>query len=133
MRALSLLAWSVPLLLLGQFLTVGLATFHDAALWGAHIALGSTIGLPVLILAILPWLMPQARPVRWWTLALLTIFLIQIGLAGAAESGLTLLAALHPVNAIVLMGTAVIVAMKLYRRERKARNIDLNTVLKISS
>lgn len=118
----TLTALLLPPLILAQFFLAGLALFHDGEAWGVHGMLGSLIGLPVLILAGLPWLSPDLRPLRWWGLALFLVYLVHILLAGAAANDMTFVAALHPPNALSLIALNLVLLLKIGRFRRNEKN-----------
>lgn len=118
-RLFTLTALCLPPLILTQFFLAGLAIFHDGAVWGLHGMLGSLIGLPVLILAGLPWFSHDLRPLRWWSLALLLTYTLQPLLASLATGSLTILAALHPPNALLMTAAVLVILLKLQRTRRK--------------
>jgi hypothetical protein len=111
----TLAALSLPPLVLAQFFLVGLATFHDGAVWELHGTLGGLIALPILALAATPWFNRRVRPLRWWGLALLLVYVTQVLLAAAAKSGLTWIAALHPPNALILLAVDLVLVIKIHR------------------
>jgi phosphoglycerol transferase MdoB-like AlkP superfamily enzyme len=121
-RLFSLSALCLPPLILAQSFLAGLAIFHDGAIWGQHGLLGGLISLPVLILAGLPWLTRDLRPLRWWGLALLLVYLVHILLAGAAANDMTFIAALHPPNALSLIALNLVLLLKIGRFRRSEKN-----------
>jgi cell division protein FtsW (lipid II flippase) len=113
--------WLVVLMIPVQFYLAGRGAFafHEAAsssredAWAAHAIVGTIIGLVVLLGLIAAF---AARlPRRWLGLTglLFVLMIVQMALAGFGDDSSTRwLAAVHPVNALLLTGLAVVLAIR---------------------
>lgn len=117
----AILTWLVVLMIPVQFYLAGRGAFafHQVAassredMWAAHAIFGTLIGL-VVLLALLTGLAARL-PRRWLglTALLFVLMLVQMVLAGFGDSPSTRwVAAVHPVNALILTGTAVTLAIR---------------------
>jgi hypothetical protein len=117
----ALLTWLVVIMIPVQFYLAGQGAFafHDAAAsaredaWGAHAIFGTLIGLAVL-LALLSGLAARLpRRLLGLTGLLFVLMLVQMVLAGFGDSSSTRwLAAVHPVNALILTGVAIMLVIR---------------------
>lgn len=108
----------VPLGLLTQFLSAGVALFHDQTLWGLHGATGGALSVPVLALLAASVFIPRLRGFGWWAGLTCLFYLTQIWLAaGARPLGLSL----HPMNGALLLTASLILLAKVERRRAQTR------------
>ena len=103
----------LPLALLTQFLTAGLALFPAADLWGLHAAVGIGTGLPVLVLAGGAALVVRLRGFGWWAGTVLALYIVQVMLAAGANPSLL---GLHPFNGALLFAASLVLLAKVERR-----------------
>ena len=103
----------LPLALLAQFLSAGLALFPAADLWGLHAAVGMVIGLPVLALAGGAIAVARLRGFGWWAGIVLVLYSVQVALAAGADP---LLLGLHPLNGALLLAASLVLLAKVERR-----------------
>lgn len=80
----TLAARALPLGILAQFLSAGVALFGDPSLWGAHGAVGGALSLPVLALLGGAIAILRLRGLGWWAGLSGLLYLSQVALAAAA-------------------------------------------------
>jgi hypothetical protein len=116
----AILTWLVVLMIPIQFYLAGRGAFafHQAAasaredMWGPHALFGTLIGLVVLLALLIGLAARLPRRLLGFTALLFVLMLVQMVLAGFGDSASTRwLAAVHPVNALLLTGVAVILAL----------------------
>lgn len=100
--------------LAGEFFLAGAGAF-GASSFGAHAGLGALLLVVSLVLAAVAVAGRQPRRVTGLTGLLLGAMIVQVALAGFRGAN-ALVAALHPVNALVVYSLAVVLA----RRARQA-------------
>jgi Family of unknown function (DUF6220) len=107
-----IIAWLFPVAILVQVLFVGLSLFTSQPYWDAHITLGHSIGILPILLVILGYLgrIPRRTIILTW-LALGT-YLVQAEVFAAIRADAPLLAAFHPVLALVLFALALLNALQ---------------------
>lgn len=106
------IAWLFPVAILVQVLFVGLSLFTGQSYWDAHIGFGHMIGILPILLVILGYLgrLPRRTIILTW-LALGT-YLVQAEVFAVIRADAPLLAAFHPVLALVLFALAMIIAWR---------------------
>lgn len=109
----TLAARALPLGILAQFLSAGVALFGDSSLWGAHGAVGGTLSLLVLALLGGAIAIPRLRGLGWWAGLNGLLYLSQVALAAVATP---LALSLHPVNGALLLTTSLVLLAKVERR-----------------
>ncbi len=107
-----IVAWLFPTAILVQVLFVGLSLFTGKAYWDAHITFGHSLALLPLLLVILGYLarLPRRTIILTW-LALGT-YLVQAEVFAAIRAAVPILAAFHPVLALLLFALALILALQ---------------------
>jgi hypothetical protein len=105
-------AWLLPVAMLVQVFFVGLSLFTGQTFWSIHITFGHSISLLPLLLVILAYLgrLPSAEKRLAWLV--LGVYLIQAEVFAAIRADVPLLAAFHPVLALVLFALALIIALR---------------------
>lgn len=105
-----------------QVFLAGLTIFGGPADWGMHGMFGGMLALPILALGGMG-LMPSGAAYRRPALFLALLYVAQVMLVVVGQGlAVSWLAALHPVNALVML----LVAMEAWRRAR-GRAIALST------
>jgi len=100
--------WIFLAALVIQIFVAGLALFSDSSQMQLHRDIGWALHLPVLLILIAALIARVRRPTIWWVLGLFVSGALQ-PLLPAFRADVPLLAALHPLNAVVL----TIVTLKL--------------------
>lgn len=117
----ALVAWLFVACVMVQVFLAGLSIFADAQNWPAHEGLGWALQLPVLTLLLLA---PIARvPWRtgWLTALLLVLYVVQVLLVMLPrQMGAPALAALHPVNALLIFLVALLLARQAFQLLRRS-------------
>ena len=104
-------AWAFLIAILVQVFFAGLALFDNSSFWSSHRDFGYYIFLPGLILLVLVFFARFPRRMIGMTTLLFGLYMLQTilpTLRGVAP----LVAAFHPVNAIILFTVSVIVAWR---------------------
>lgn len=109
---------ALPLGLLGQFLSAGLALFSDEGLWDIHRGIGAVVGMTVTVLAAGGILVHRLRGFGWWTGLIALLYIVQVALAAGNSPPLL---TLHPVNGALLLAASIVLAAKVERRLAHAR------------
>jgi heme A synthase len=79
--------------------------------WGAHMAFGSIIGLVVILVLITGLASRLPRQLTGMTVGLFVLMIVQFVLGVAGDSA-PVLAALHPVNALLITGLTMSLALR---------------------
>lgn len=112
-------ARSLPIGILGQFLSAGLALFRDSGAWGLHAAFGGTLSLPVIALFTGTLFISRLRGFGWWAGLTFGLYMAQVLLAAGSSPSLLWL---HPFNGALLLGAALILLVKIERRVAAGRS-----------
>ena len=95
----SISAWSVPLLVIGQFSMLAI--------------------IPVLIVLLGTLLNARARALRWWAILLAAAYAAPLAVwALRADPAQSLSKDMHPVFAVVIVAVAAVLIVKIVRRRR---------------
>ncbi|SDA61993.1 DUF6220 domain-containing protein [Sinorhizobium sp. NFACC03] len=108
----------LPVGILGQFLSAGLALFSDISLWELHAILGGGLSLPVITLLIGSLIVARLRGFGWWAGLMFGLYVGQVMLAAGSTPPLLWL---HPFNGTLLFGAASILLFKVARRVAAGR------------
>jgi len=105
-------AWLFPAAILIQVLLVGLSLFTGQAYWSTHRDVGHSLAVLPLLLVILTYLgrLPRSEKLLIWLL--FGVYLVQAEVFAAIRDSVPLLAAFHPVLALVLFALAIIIALR---------------------
>ncbi len=105
-------AWLFPAAILIQVLLVGLSLFTGQAYWSTHRDVGHSLAVLPLLLVILAYLgrLPRSEKLLIWLL--FGVYLVQAEVFAAIRDSVPLLAAFHPVLALVLFALAILIALR---------------------
>lgn len=105
-------AWLFPVVILVQVFFVGLSLFTGQAYWDIHRSFGHSIAVLPLLLVILVYLgrLPRSEKLLVWIL--FGVYIVQAEVFAAIRADVPVLAAFHPVLALVLFALALIVALR---------------------
>ena len=105
-------AWLFPVAILVQVFFVGLSLLAGQAYWGTHVEFGHTIIVLPLLLVILAYLGRVPRVEKWLVWSQFGVCLVQTEVFATIREAVPLLAAFHPVLALVLFALALIIALR---------------------
>jgi len=114
-------AWLFVVGILTQVFLVGLSLLGGQPSWQTHIGLGhglSIVGLLMVVLAYLGRLPPPMKPFTWLNFA---IYILMADVVIFMRASAPLVAALHPVLAVLLFGVAGFLAIRAWRMVREER------------
>lgn len=123
-------AWLFPVAILVQVLFVGLSLFTNQPYWDAHIGFGHTIGILPILLVVLGYLGRLPRQTIILTWFILGTYLVQAEVFAAIRAAASLLAAFHPVLALVLFALALLNALQTRAGDQMASASQQHTSLK---
>jgi membrane-bound metal-dependent hydrolase YbcI (DUF457 family) len=105
-------AWLFPAAILIQVFLVGLSLFTGQAYWSTHRDVGHSLAVLPLLLVILAYLgrLPRSEKLLIWLL--FGVYLIQAEFFASIRDSVPLLAAFHPVLAVVLFALAILIALR---------------------
>ncbi len=103
------LAWLLAAGIATQVFLAGLAIFVDPGWWGVHRSFVHAIEVVVLLLFALSFLARLPASLRWLSAAPFALIAVQYA---TIELGVPVVAALHPVNAILIFGLALELAQR---------------------
>ena len=105
-------AWLFPVALLIQVFLVGLSLFTGQAYWSTHREVGHSLAVLPLLLVMLAYLgrLPRSEKLLIWLL--FGVYLVQTEVFAAMRDAVPLLAAFHPVLALVLFALAILIALR---------------------
>src|SRR6266550_2753368 len=107
-----IVAWLFPLAILIQVFLVGLSLFTGQAYWSTHRDVGHTLAVLPLLLVILAYLGRLSSSEKALTWLMFGVYLVQAEVFAAIRADVPLLAAFHPVLALVLFALALIIALR---------------------
>ncbi len=104
-------AWLFVAAVVATVFVAGLSLFYQSALWLTHMGFGYSVGylVPVLIVLALLARMPRAYVPL---LALLIVLYVVQTILPVLRDSVPIVAALHPVNAMLVFGVAVVHARR---------------------
>ncbi|HET7578752.1 MAG TPA: DUF6220 domain-containing protein [Bacillales bacterium] len=106
-------AWLFFACVVVQVFLAGMATFGDASYWGKHMTFVHFFELVPIVLFILSFIGRLRGGLRWWPLILLALIYVQYITANIGKVVSTdFVAALHPVNALVIFWIAMVTAIR---------------------
>ena len=113
----TVLAWIVPVGIFVQFLNAGLGLFFNKQLLVPHSVIGKSLSLPVVGLLVSALLIPRLRSFLWRAVAVLALYLVQVGLAIGSTP---MLLSLHPANAALLLMASLLLLVRIEHRRTAA-------------
>jgi hypothetical protein len=101
-----------------QVFLAGMAVFA-AGQWSSHVDFGYTVAMVPALLILTAWLAKAGRPTVWLATITLVVAIVQTALPLFREDA-PWISALHPVNAMVIFGLAVVLARRAWAVARSA-------------
>jgi len=105
-------AWLFPGAILVQVFFVGLSLFTGQAYWRTHMVFGHLIGMLPLLLVVLGYLGRLPHAAKRLTWLLFGVYFVQAEIFALIRPAAPMLAALHPVLALVLFAVALTIALR---------------------
>lgn len=113
--------------ILTQVFLVGLSLLGQQPSWQIHIGLGHSLGIVALLMIILAYMGRFPRPIKPITWLNFAIYILLADVVIFMRGSAPLVAALHPVLAVLLFGNAGFLAVRAWRLVREAQtNMDLS-------
>jgi hypothetical protein len=109
-----------------QFFFAGLGIFAGPLNWETHTRFGFGIGLLLPILLVLAFLGKVPRGIVLWLVVLIADYIIQSSLPALRDVS-PFLAALHPVNALLVFTIALVHALRATRFVRAPQHPEITT------
>lgn len=113
-------AWLFLAGVIYQVLLAGLSLFDSTSYWATHIDIGYSVGMIFLPLLAFGLLGKIPRSLAKWLAVTLVIYVVQTILP-VLRGPAPLLAALHPLNAMLLVYLSAVHALRAYRLLRPAQ------------
>lgn len=123
-------AWLFVAGILTQVFLVGLSPLGGQSGWQTHIGLGHGLGILALLMLVFAYTGRMPHPMKPFTWLNLALYGLLADVVVFMRGSIPLLAALHPVLAVLLFGIAGFLAMRAWRLVREAR---VNWLLKFPS
>ncbi|HEU5138664.1 MAG TPA: DUF6220 domain-containing protein [Bacillales bacterium] len=112
------LAWVFVACVVVQVFLAGVATFGDATYWGKHMTFVHLFEFVPIVMFILSFIGRLRGGLRWWPFVLFGLIFLQYFTANIGKVVSTdFLAALHPVNALVIFWLAIVTALRASKRK----------------
>ncbi len=110
--AYSIIAWLYVVAILFQVLLIGLNLFAAEPTRSTHVGFGHFIGIFPILLIILAFVGRLPRSAKWLAGLQFGLFVLQAEVFAAIRGSVPLLAAFHPVLAMVVFAVAVLLASR---------------------
>jgi hypothetical protein len=115
--------------ILAQVFLIGLSLLGGRPSWQTHIGLGHGLAIAPLLMVVLAYAGRLPRPMKLNTWLVLAIYVLLADVVIFMRGLAPLVAALHPVLAVLLFGLAGFLAIRAWRLVREARaNLSAETV-----
>lgn len=114
-------AWLFVLGILTQVFLIGLSLLGGRPSWETHIGLGHSLGILALLMVIVAYTGRLPRPLKPITWLNLAIYILLAHVVVFLRGSVPLVAALHPVLAVLLFGAAGFLAVRAWGLVREAR------------
>ena len=112
------MVWAYVVGIVVQVFLIGTALFGTSHDFEPHIGLGWTLHLVPVLLLVVAAIARVGAPLLWWNAALLVVQFVQPILA-TLRSDQPVLAAFHPVLALVIFWLALMIGLKAWRLVRQ--------------
>ena len=106
--------------ILTQVFLIGLSLLGGQPSWQAHIGLGHGLSIVVLLMVILAYVGRLPRPLKPFTWLNCVIYILLADVVIFMRKSAPIVAALHPVLAVLLFGIAGFLAVRAWRLVREA-------------
>lgn len=116
--------------ILTQVFLVGLSLLGQQPSWQTHIGLGHSLGILALLMVILAYIGRLPRPIKPFTWLNFALYILLADVVIFMRGSAPLVAALHPVLAVLLFGVAGFLAVRAWRL---AREVPVNPLSETAS
>ena len=116
-------AWLFVIGILTQVFLVGLSLLGRQPSWQTHIGLGHSLSIVVLLMIVFAYTGRLPRPMKPFTWLALAIYVLLADIVIFMRGPAPLVAALHPVLAVVLFGIVGFLAVRAWQLVREPTNI----------
>lgn len=114
-------AWLFAAGILSQVFLIGLSLLGGQPSWQTHIGLGHGLAIAPLLMIVCAYLGRLPRPMKPLTWLALVVYVLLADVVIFLRGSLPLVAALHPVLAVLLFGVVGFLAVQAWRLLREAR------------
>ena len=114
-------AWLFVAGILTQVFLVGLSLLGGQSGWQTHIGLGHSLSILMLLMVVFAYTGRMPRPMKPFTWLNLAIYGLLADVVIFLRGSAPIIAALHPVLAVLLFGIAGFLAMRAWRLVREAQ------------
>ncbi|MBZ0318806.1 MAG: DUF6220 domain-containing protein [Anaerolineae bacterium] len=111
-------AWIFVVGILTQVFMIGLSLLGGRPSWQIHIGLGHWLGIAPLLMVVLVYAGRLPRPMKPFTLLVFAIYVLLADVVIFMRGSAPIIAALHPVLAMLLFGVAGFLAIRAWRLVR---------------
>jgi hypothetical protein len=122
-------AWLFVVGILTQVFLVGLSLLGGQPGWQTHIGLGHNLGILALLMVVLAYTGQLPRPMKRFTWLNFAIYILLADVVIFMRELAPLVAALHPVLAVLLFGVTASLALRAWRLVREARTNIMSKVV----
>jgi hypothetical protein len=106
-RAFTALAWLFAICVAAQVFLAGMAVFNGPAWWSDHVTFIHLFEYVPLLMLLAAFLGKMPARIKWLSLLAFGLVALQYAFVALGSSSLPALAALHPVNALVIFWLAI--------------------------
>lgn len=118
--AYAAVAWLFVAGILTQVFLIGLSLLGGRPSWQTHIGLGHGLAIAPLLMVVLAYAGRLPRPMKPFTWLVLAIYVLLADVVTFMRGSAPIIAALHPVLAVLLFGLAGFLAIRAWRLVREA-------------
>ncbi len=124
-------AWLFVIGILTQVFLIGLSLLGGRPSWDVHIGLGHSLSVLALLMVILAYVGQLPQPMKPYTWLNFVIYLLLADVVIFMRNSAPVVAAFHPVLAVLLFGVAGFLAVRAWRLVREARTNTVPEVVPI--
>jgi hypothetical protein len=117
--AYAAVAWLFVAGILTQVFLIGLSLLGGRPSWQTHIGLGHGLAIAPLLMVVIAYADRLPRPMKPFTWLVLAIYILLADVVTYVRGSAPIIAALHPVLAVLLFGLAGFLAIRAWRLVRE--------------
>jgi hypothetical protein len=118
-----IVAWLFVIGVLAQVFLAGMVVVAGQMGWDGHIGLGHALGLPLLLMLLSAYLGRLPSPMKWLTWLLFGVYVLQADVIIFMRGSAPLVAAFHPVLALVDFALGLTLALRAWSLVRQPQRI----------